>query len=1130
MKTHTRLLLALAMTFASGIFLPSNARAQAGDDIIYAWYRADKGLKLNGSRVIGWENDASRQRHLTSIRGTPKAVRVDTPSGASTIVRFDGESSIWRAAKPWGTLSGDRTIIAYARLADNSAGFLFDGATGAGLSRAQVRRGKWQAGAQPTPAKTNADKVDRATLAAVTGVWQAHAFVFTRDKFGNLSVRHMISDAGGLRSKTVATFADAPQGGLIVGSNCPGKFGLKGDLAEMLVMTRAMSEQEFAKIAAVLRARWGEPTDSAQQIAERALPEASGLFRTVVRKQGDDGVHTYRIPGLATTPKGTLIAVFDARNTAARDVPADIDIGMMRSTDNGATWSPMQRILDFPADAPGSAGNGVTDPSVLVDEKTGSLFVAALWSHGERGWAGSGPGLSPQETGQLVLTKSTDDGVTWSEPINITRQVKNPVWRICFQGPGRGIQLRDGTLVFPAQFREASGPAHSCFIWSADGGETWQISAPAIPGKATTSESQIAQLPDGALLLSMRGENTEGKRLWARYDWSDSLGNGKWSAPWFTVPDPRCQASLIAHPSGSLLFSNPNSPTLRVAMTVRTSIDGGKTWNAGQLIDPRPSSYSCMAVLKDGSVGILYETGETYPAEMLAFARFPLEWIMAASSAEALTLAHPFSDHMVLQQGGPAPVWGTCAPKAAVTVEFAGHNVKTTADDSGRWRADMPALEASAEPRTLRVISGPETLEIKDVLVGEVWICAGQSNMEWPLSKEARADEELPRAANSQVRLMGLDFASKYVFAKSFSDKILERMTPEKFYSGTWTRCEPGSAASFSAIGYYFARDLQAALGVPVGVINLAVGGSPAEAWVSRETLSADSRLGPMAAGNWLENEALDPWCRQRGMENIGVALKAGTFAPNVEGGGPDHPFKPGFLWDSGIAPLLPLAMRGVLWHQGESNALSAWRVAQHEQLFPLLVRDWRARWGRGDFSFFFCQLSSIEAGPYKSENWPQFRDSQRRMADEIPNAGMAVTSDVGARRDVHPRDKHTVGARLTRLALAQVYGQNILRGGPVPASMTTESDVLRVTFAQAGSRLRTSDGSAPRAFEVAGADGKFHPAEAKLDRDSVLLSASAVPSPSQVRYAWTPYSEGNLINDESLPASTFKLPAETGN
>ena len=369
---------------------------------------------------------------------------------------------------------------------------------------------------------------------------------------------------------------------------------------------------------------------SATLVADARLSAKEDVFRTVIRQQGDDNVHTYRIPGLATTPKGTLIAVFDVRHKSAGDLPGDIDVGMMRSTDNGSTWSRMQTILDFDASQPDSQGNGVGDPAVLVDRKTGYILVAGLWSKGNHGWNGSGAGLAPEETGQLVLTRSTDDGRTWTKPINITQKIagRDRKWRLCFQGPGKGIQLQDGKLVFAAQFRDPEGRAHSCFIYSSDGGDTWKISPPAIPTQPQTSEAQIVKLQDGGLLLTMRDESHSGKRAWARFDWKGDLSKGKWSEPWFTVPDPTCMASLIRHPKGLLLFSNPNSERERKALTIRTSNDGGKTWSAGRLLDLRPCAYSCMTVLRDGSIGILYECGDKSNIETLTFARFTLDWAL----------------------------------------------------------------------------------------------------------------------------------------------------------------------------------------------------------------------------------------------------------------------------------------------------------------------------------------------------------------------------------------------------------------------------------------------------------------------------------------------------------------------
>ena len=371
----------------------------------------------------------------------------------------------------------------------------------------------------------------------------------------------------------------------------------------------------------------------------------TGLQKTVLRKQGDEGVHTYRIPGITTTKSGALIAVYDLRHKNSGDLPGDIDVAAQRSTDNGATWSPMQRVLDYDSAEKNSAGNGVGDPCVVADLQTGAVFVAGLWSCGKLGWNGSKPGLEPKETGQFVLARSDDDGKTWSPPINITKQVKDPAWRLCLQGPGRGIQMRDGTLVLPAQFKSGASNAapHSFFIYSEDHGATWKSSPPAIPeGRLPwTTESQIVELADGGLLLSMRNHDGRKQRAWSvftRNPATGKLAGGSWSPVTFAVDDPVCAAGLVSYPASKrgedlVLFSNAASTTKREKLTVHLSRDGGKTWPVSRLVDELPSAYSCLTVLADGSIGLLYEAGDKYAAAELVFARFTFDWLTADSSS-----------------------------------------------------------------------------------------------------------------------------------------------------------------------------------------------------------------------------------------------------------------------------------------------------------------------------------------------------------------------------------------------------------------------------------------------------------------------------------------------------------------
>jgi sialidase-1 len=371
------------------------------------------------------------------------------------------------------------------------------------------------------------------------------------------------------------------------------------------------------KTAGLLR-RVDAGCDSVTVGSKKVKPEISSPAITkrigiVLRDSGDDGSKGYRIPGLATTNKGTLIAVYDIRYNDMRDLPGHIDIGMSRSSDKGQTWEPMKVIMDM---GQPHGQNGIGDPALLVDRTTNTIWVAAIWSHGNRGWHGSGPGMTPEKTGQFMLVKSDDDGKTWSKTINITQQIKEPKWYFLLQGPGKGITLRDGTLVFPAQFKDENNMPHSTMIYSSDHGKTWTIGT---GSKPNTTEAQIVELNNGSLMLNMRDNRGGSRSVYV----TDDLGN-TWTEHPTTrsaLPEPVCMASLIRFASTKdgddsdiLLFSNPATKRGRTHISIKASTDEGMTWpekNHMLIHEPACAGYSCMTKIDDSTVGILYEGGNT---------------------------------------------------------------------------------------------------------------------------------------------------------------------------------------------------------------------------------------------------------------------------------------------------------------------------------------------------------------------------------------------------------------------------------------------------------------------------------------------------------------------------------------
>ncbi|MCJ8165693.1 exo-alpha-sialidase [Pontibacter sp. E15-1] len=344
-----------------------------------------------------------------------------------------------------------------------------------------------------------------------------------------------------------------------------------------------------------------------------------------LRRVGDDGAHTYRIPGIATTDKGTLIAVYDIRYDNSADLPGNIDVGMSRSTDGGQTWEPMRIIMDM---GPPHENNGVGDPAVLFDPVTKKLWVAALWSKGNRSIAGSRPGLSPDETGQFVLVSSSDDGKTWSEPSSITRQIKDPEWRIYFNGPGNGIAMQNGTLVFPSQYWDENGMPHSSVIYSKDHGASWESGTGA---KANTTESQVVETTPGTLMLNMRDNRGRFRSVATTTDLGQTWVEHHTS--YSALPDPVCMGSFIKANVGTkggerevLFFSNPATFSGRYNITLKASTDLGETWQPANqlLVDERGAfGYSALTRIDDKTLGMLYEG-----VRELYFVRIPVQEVI----------------------------------------------------------------------------------------------------------------------------------------------------------------------------------------------------------------------------------------------------------------------------------------------------------------------------------------------------------------------------------------------------------------------------------------------------------------------------------------------------------------------
>ena len=494
--------------------------------------------------------------------------------------------------------------------------------------------------------------------------------------------------------------------------------------------------------------------------------------------------------------------------------------------------------------------------------------------------------------------------------------------------------------------------------------------------------------------------------------------------------------------------------------------------------------------------------------------RLSFLWLSLAVCGRAeVTLAPLFQDHAVLQRDQPVPVWGHATPGEHVTVAFQGQVVGTTVAADGRWMVYLAALPASAESADL-VVTGANVITLHDILVGEVWLASGQSNMEWPLKWAVNGPAEVAAANHPQLRL--------------FSVVHQVASEPAITVKGSWQPCTPESVPMFSAISYFFARDLQKKLGVPVGVIGSYWGGSPIESWTDSVTLRG-TKAWPEIDDRWQKSlpgsaEYAERYPAVRAAWGVAEEHAIATHTKNplkwpMPPMGKGTPFEPSGLFNGMIAPLQPYALRGVIWYQGEQN----WpRPDAYAELFPTLIRTWRAQWGEGDFPFYFVQVANyIMADDPSGRAWARLRDAQT-SALGLPATGMAVTIDIGDPKDIHPRNKQEAGRRLALIAKTQAYGIPGDFQGPTFTFVTGEKSSLRVHFKHASTGLISANRPV-QSLEIAGADKVFHPATGKIERDTLVVSSREVKQPLAVRYAWSNAPAANLFNGAGLPAVPFR-------
>lgn len=476
-----------------------------------------------------------------------------------------------------------------------------------------------------------------------------------------------------------------------------------------------------------------------------------------------------------------------------------------------------------------------------------------------------------------------------------------------------------------------------------------------------------------------------------------------------------------------------------------------------------------------------------------------------------------FTDNAVLQQGMPIPVWGTAAIGEKVTVKFAGQKVSTTATD-GSWNVRLQSMKADPNPASMTISGATNAVTLTNLLVGEVWICSGQSNMERQLG---------PRSGQQPLVNWEAEAASaNHPLLRHFLVKQTISTNPLSEVSGSWQLCTPQTVTNFTAVGYYFGRDLQKDLKVPVGLLHVSWGGTPAETWTRWEAMETNPVLQPILQrysndistypARLAKYQADEPRLKEEYTNAVAKSLAEAKPKPRPPVP-PRDPLKtqnsPARLFNGMLYPVIPYAMRGVIWYQGESNN---GRAKEYRDLFPAMIADWRGLWGEGSFPFLFVQIA-----PYKGQS-PEIREAQFLTLARSTNTAMAVITDHGDANDIHPVEKEPVGQRLELAARALAYGEGIEYSGPLFQKADFQGTNAIISFTHLGKGLVAKDGDL-RGFEIAAADGNFMPATALIKGSNVVVAAPGVTAPTAVRYGWTNVPDVNLFNSEGLPASPFR-------